>query len=275
MQVQAITPYIGAEITQVDIKDASQHEALVAALGKYGVIVLRDQQLTPMEQIQVAERFGSINVNRFFQAHPEHPQIAMVVKTAEQQGAVGESWHTDHSYDQEPAAYSMLYAKQVPDCGGDTLFVSTTTAYDQLSPSMQNYARILTAGHSSRQVFGFSQVDTEQYQDGRLSNAELAIQDALHPVVIKHPICGRPSLYVNPQFTTHVEGLTELESDAMLAMLFAHMQQPEFNCRVKWQPNTLTMWDNRATWHKAMNDYQGQARTMHRITINGDKLHAW
>lgn len=275
MHIQALTPYLGAEITHVDCKDPSVHDDLLEALSQYGVIVLRDQQLTPEQQIELAKRFGEINVNRFFKAHPDHPEIATVVKTAEQTTAIGEVWHTDHSYDQEPAAFSMLYARQVPECGGDTMYASTGAAYDDLSPVMQTFLRSLRVQHSSRHAFGVSQIEHESYQDGRLSNPELATQDASHPVVIKHPLSGRPCIYVNPDFTTHIEGLHDKESEALLAMLYKEVLREEHTCRVRWQKNSLTIWDNRATWHKAMNDYQGQAREMHRVTINGNALEAY
>ena len=275
MHIQALTPYLGAEITHVDCKDPSIHGDLLGALSRYGVIVLRDQQLTPEQQIDFARSFGEINVNRFFKAHPEHAEIATVIKTVDQTTAIGEAWHTDHSYDQIPAAFSMLYAKQVPACGGDTLFASTGVAYDHLSPTMQSFLLSLQAQHSSRHAFGVSQIEHESYQDGRLSNPQLATQDACHPVVIKHPLSGRPCIYVNPDFTTHIEGLYEKESEALLAMLYAQVLREEHTCRVRWQQNSLTIWDNRATWHKAMNDYQGQAREMHRITINGNAVAAY
>ena len=119
---------------------------------------------------------------------------------------------------------------------------------------------------------GVEVTDHEQYQTGRLQNAEKATQDARHPVVITHPLSGRKALYVNPDFTTHIEDLSETESKALLDFLYTHCQNADFQCRVRWHPGDITMWDNRATWHKAINDYAGHRRYMHRITVEGCAL---
>ena len=185
---------------------------------------------------------------------------------------MGEGGHTDHSYDTTPAMGSLLHALEVPPYGGDTLFVSMGAAYEALSPAMQGFLRGLTATHSSRHVFGASTATSEAATSGRLGNAEAATQDAVHPVVIRHPLSGRPGLYVNPVFTTRINELTADESHALLAMLYDHCRQPEFQCRVRWQAGDITIWDNRATWHKAINDYHGHRRYMHRITVEGVPL---
>lgn len=130
----------------------------------------------------------------------------------------------------------------------------------------------MRAWHSSRHVFGEVAMSSEQSQSGRLGNAQAATQDALHPVVIRHPLSGRMCLFVNPQFTTQIDGLEMAESDAILQMLFTHCQKPEYQCRVRWQAGDVTMWDNRATWHKAINDYHGHRRFMHRVTVEGVEL---
>ena len=125
---------------------------------------------------------------------------------------------------------------------------------------------------SSRHAFGAETKDTEAAQTGRLGNTEKATQDAVHPVVITHPLSKRRGLYVNPVFTTHIEGLGQEESDAILNMIYEHCKKPEFQCRIRWQKGDVTMWDNRATWHKAINDYDGYRRLMHRITVEGVHL---
>jgi len=201
-----------------------------------------------------------------------HPEIATVLKEKDQKEAVGEGWHTDHSYDQVPAMGSILHAIEMPPYGGDTLFVSMGAAYEALSEPMRRFLDGLTAIHSSRHVFGVSTSDSEAAKSGRLSNADAATQDAHHPVVIRHPLSGRRGIFVNPVFTTHIEGLKPDESAAILNMLYEHCKQPEFQCRVRWQEGDVTMWDNRATWHKAINDYQGFRRLMHRVTVDGVAL---
>lgn len=274
MQIIPLTGGLGAEILGADLKQASQFETIRQAFSDHSVITLRAQDITPDEFLQFARRWGTINVNRFFTPLASHPEIAMVLKEPDQTGAIGEEWHTDHAYDQEPAMGSILHAIQTPPFGGDTVFCSMAGAYDALSDRFKALLGGLKAWHSSRHVFGVAQAGTDAAASGRIGNAAQATQDALHPIVIRHPASGRPGLFVNPQFTTRIEGLSEAESEAILTLLYAHCQKPEFQCRVRWRDGDVTMWDNRATWHKAINDYHGYRRYMNRITIEGCPLEA-
>lgn len=272
MDIRPLTGGLGAEIFGADIRKGEDFDAIHAAFAEHSVIVLRGQTIGPEEHLAFARRFGPINVNRFFKPVAGHSEIATVLKKKDQKEAVGEGWHTDHSYDQIPAMGSILHALEMPPYGGDTLFVSMGAAYEALSPAMRSFLDGLWAVHSSRHVFGAGTLDSEAATSGRLGNAEAATQDARHPVVITHPLSGRRGLFVNPVFTTHIDGLTADESAAILDMLYQHCRQPEFQCRVRWQVGDVTMWDNRATWHKAINDYHGFRRLMHRITVEGVAL---
>ncbi len=274
MDIIPLTGALGAEILGADLRREDDYAAIHAAFVRYSVVVVRAQSLTPDDHLAFARRFGTINVNRFFQRHATHPEIALVTKQPEQRHAVGEGWHTDHSYDAEPAMGSLLYAVEVPETGGDTLFVSMAAAYDALSAPLRSFLGTLSAWHSSRHVFGFSQAETEGTRTGRYRNPDAAVQDALHPVVIAHPLSQRAGLYVNPVFTTRIDGLGEDESAALLELIYRHCQNPDFHCRVRWRAGDLTIWDNRATWHKAINDYHGQRRRMHRVTVDGCALEA-
>src|SRR5215475_5706846 len=198
---------VGAEILGIDLSkglDDSDVEELRAAFNEYGVIFFRDQNITPEQHIAFAERFGPINVNRFFKAASGYPQIAEVRKEPEQKTNIGGGWHTDHSYDQVPALGSILLAREVPPFGGDTLFASVSHAYEALSDGMKRTLEQLRAVHSSRHVFGSAARYVRESGD-RLGNAENATQDAIHPVVVRHPETGRKMLYVNPGFTLHFE----------------------------------------------------------------------
>ncbi len=274
LDFKPLSGFLGAEIYNVDIRDDGLHEAILDAFSNYSVLVFRDQQLTPDEHLAFARQFGQINTNRFFKPLESHPQIATVFKDIDHQHAIGEQWHTDHSYDQIPAMGSVLLAREVPANGGDTLFASMAAAYRGLSETMQSFLGELSAWHSSRHAFGYQTLDKEAAKTGRFGNAELATQDALHPVVIRHPLSGEPCLYVNPDFTTRIEGLSANESEAILAMIYQHCQRPEYQCRVQWHAGDVTMWDNRAIWHRAINDYPGLRRLMHRVTIEGCELAA-
>lgn len=274
MQIRPMTGAIGAEIVGADIRKDSDWPGIRQAFVDHGVITLRDQKIAPEDHLAFARRWGDINVNRFFTPLESHPKIAVVLKEPDQASAVGECWHTDHSYDAEPAMCSILHAIDLPPFGGDTCFSSMYAAYDALSVRFKGLLSGLNAWHSSRHAFGFTVTDHEQYQDGRLHNAAAATQDSLHPIVIRHPLSGRSALYVNPDFTTRIDGLNNAESDAILAFLYTHCQNPDFQCRVTWRKGDVTMWDNRATWHKAINDYQGHRRLMHRVTVEGCALSA-
>ena len=171
---------------------------------------------------------------------------------------------------------SILYAREVPSVGGDTLFSSMYAAYDALSDGLKHMLCGMRAEHSSRHAFGeaaYVEVDGEDLGD-RLGNTAAATQDALHPVIIRHPLSGRAALYVNGDFTVKFEGWTRAESQPLLDYLYAHARQNEFTCRFNWRKGSIAIWDNRATHHCALNDYFGERRLMHRITIEGEDLHA-
>lgn len=278
--VTPISPALGAEIGGVDIAAGvtdKQLKEIKQAFSDYAVIFFRDQDITPDQHIEFAERWGKINVNRFFQAVETHPQIAEVRKEPHQKANIGADWHTDHSYDQIPAMGSILYAREVPSVGGDTLFSSIYAAYESLSDGLKHTLSNLNAVHSSRHVFGSVAYDARDVDDlgGRLGNTAKATQDAIHPVVIRHPLSGRPALYVNGDFTVKFEGWSKEESQPLLDYLYQQARQNEFTCRFQWRKGSMAIWDNRATHHCALNDYHGELRLMHRITIEGEALQAF
>ena len=272
-------PQAGAEVTGTNLAELTDDDfaTLRAAFVDHGLLFIRDQHLTETDHIAFAERWGDININRFFTAHDDHPQIAMVVKEPEQTGNIGELWHTDHSYDVEPALGSILVARELPNSGGDTHFASMYAAFDALDDEMTEFVRSHSAVHSARHAFGaaaFHRDGDEDQFEGRYSNSDVAdaMPDVVHPMVIEHPLSGRPALYVNPTFTIGIDGMDADEAQPILQQLYRHAMQPQFVQVLQWQPGTVAFWDNRAVWHSAQNDYQGQRRIMHRITIEGCAL---
>ena len=222
IRVMPASAHVGAEIGGVDLAKPLKDEALGEirqAFGEYGVVFFRDQKLSPEQHIAIAERFGPIDINRFFAHVPGYPTIAEVRKEPEQTRNIGGGWHTDHSYDEAPALGSMLYAREVPQAGGDTLFASMYAAYDALSDGLKAMLEGLRACHSSRHVFGAEAAARRGDLNGRIGNPELATQDAVHRVVIRHPETGRKALYVNPGFTLRFEGWTDEESRPLLDYL--------------------------------------------------------
>jgi taurine dioxygenase len=275
MEIQAFASALGALVHSVDLArplPAAGVDAIRKAVADYGVVFFRDQRLTPEQHLGFARCFGAINVNRFFKTVDGYPEIAEVRKEPDQQRNIGGNWHTDHSYDLAPAMGSILYAREVPGSGGDTLFASMYRAYDALSDGLKRTLEGLRALHSSRHVFGTSTYGLRGDLQGRVLNPEMAIQDAVHPVVVRHPGSGRKALYVNPGFTVRIDGWTDEESRPLLQYLYEHAVRPEFSCRFQWGPGSIAFWDNRCTWHYALNDYPGERRLMHRITIEGVPL---
>ncbi len=271
IDVRPLCASVGAEIAGIDLSEPlapAARDTVQQTLAEHGVVFFRDQSLTENQHIALARQFGEININRFFSHADGYPEIALVVKEPHQTRNIGGGWHTDHSYDHIPALGSMLYAREIPPRGGDTLFASMYAAYDALSDGLKRTLEGMRGVHSSRHVFGVKRGDL----DGRIGNYEAATQDAVHPVVITHPESGKKALYVNPGFTIGFEGWTADESRPLLDYLYRHAQRPEFTYRFQWLEGSLAFWDNRSTWHYALNDYQGDRRLLHRITLEGCAL---
>ena len=271
---------VGAEVEDVDLRQLSDEDerALKTGFAEHGLLFFRDQALSEQDHIKVSRIWGTININRFFKRHSDFDEIALVEKEPEQTVAIGEGWHTDHSYDREPALGSILVAKALPKTGGDTGFASMYAAYDRLSEGLKKTLLGLEAVHSAKHVFGSgAQFVKNTKHSNRIGQAGLAdaLEDSVHPVVIRHPLSGRPALYVNPGFTLRIKGWTEAESQSLLEFLYEHVVQPANVETFQWRPGSIAFWDNRATWHSAQNDYQGQRRIMHRTTINGVGLRAF
>ena len=269
-----VLPTCGVEARGLRLGQLTPEQArqVQAQFDAHGVVFFRDVgEFATDDHVAFASHFGQINVNRFFEPVEANSAIAKVEKLANQVTAVGELFHTDHSYDLEPALGSVLVAKQLPQTGGDTVFVDMRKAYDSLPESLKAQIVGLRAVHSSRQVFGKPRED-QGTGKSIYHNAHVATQDTVHPVVIVHPRSGRKTLYVNPSFTIQFEGKTPEESQPLLQALYHHAVQSCNMTRFHWEQGSVAMWDNRAVWHCAMNDYQGEYRLMHRVTIDGCKL---
>ena len=265
----------GAVVSGLQLASITDDELakLRTLFAENGLLFFRDQVLPPEEHLRFARRFGDIVVNKFFKTTAEYPEIAEVRKEKNQQTNIGGGWHTDHSYDDEPALGSILVARTLPTSGGNTRFADLAAAYDALPEDLKKRIEGLYAVHSNKHLYG---------ENGLYRITDLAEQlggmdrvgDATHPVVIRHPQSGRKVLYVNPGHTIQFQGWDFADSRELLDELYAHVSQPQFTCSFNWQPGSVTFWDNRRTWHMADNDYQGQQRLMHRITLAGTALTA-
>ena len=274
LQIRPLSEHVGVEASGVDLNalDETGMASLRDAVANHGILFVRDQSLTPEQHIAFARRWGDIDVNKYFPANGGHPEIAEVRKAENQQTNIGGGWHTDHSYDQVPAMGSILLARETPPSGGDTLFAGMGAAFDSLSEGLKATLRTLRAVHSADHIYSTDGLYSKTDQGADLKGHDERTH-AVHPVVIRHPRTGREILYVNPAFTLHIEGWTREESMSLLTYLYQVAMQNRFHCRVQWSPGSLAIWDNRSTWHYAMNDYHGHRRLMHRITISGEPLH--
>ncbi len=274
MQISKASDAVGAIVEDVDLKTISddQFAEIRSAFFDSGALFIKNQNLAPEDHIAFAERWSDIDINRFFTPVEGYPQIAQVLKEPDQEVNIGGVWHTDHSYDQVPAMSSILYALEIPPTGGDTLFAGMAAAYDGLSDEMKARIDGLKARHGNAHVFGQQSGYSEQ-TGGRVGNQQSAGQEAIHPVVLAHPETGAKGLYVNPGFTLNIVDMAEEESTTLLKQLYEHIMQPQFHFRFQWREGDIAMWDNRSTWHYALNDYQGHRRYMHRITVQGVALH--
>ncbi len=267
LQVKKLTPHIGAEISGVDLSRPlgnQQFQEVHDALMENQVIFFRDQHLTHDQHKAFGRLFGELAVHPASPNAPEgHPEILTIHADEKSKHVAGEEWHSDVSCDPEPPMGSILYLTEVPPEGGDTLFASMYAAYEKLSPPVRTLVEGLTAIHDGEPVY--------RGRFGWTDARGQAFPKAEHPVVRTHPVTGRKALFVNPNFTTAIKGVSRLESDALLQMLYRHCETPEFQCRFRWQPNSVAFWDNRCALHHAMWDYYPQRRHGFRVTIKGDR----
>jgi taurine dioxygenase len=280
LAIRPITPAIGAEIAGVDAAalDAASFEALHSTLLDRLVIVLRDQQLTPEQQLAFARRFGELEPPHPVFAHlPEHPEVSILENRGDQ-GVYNDEWHTDVTFRPCPALGSILHARIIPESGGDTLWSSMYAAYESLAEPVRRMIDGLSAVHDicgggpHGRVPSYREIVLAR-PDGRrrLQEMEREFPPVLHPVVRTHPGTGRRALFVNRSFTTRIEGLSKLESAWLLGLLLEHAEQAAFQMRHRWRANDLVMWDNRCTQHLAVADYAPAHRLMHRVTVLGDR----
>ena len=274
LEIRPMSNHVGSELLGVDINTLTDHDIglVKSTLADRGLVVFRDQRLNEAQHIAFARRVGPIVVNNYFPENDAYPEIAEVRKAETQMANIGGGWHTDHSYDQVPAMGSILVARELPPQGGDTLFASMAAAYESLSDGLKATLEGMRAVHTADHIYG---------PQGFLSNSDQGVDLkgrnlktlAVHPAIIRHPDTGQKLLYVNSAFTTHFEGWSRDESLVLLNYLFSVGMQSDFQCRLQWAPGTVAIWDNRSTWHYALNDYHGHRRLMHRITIDGVPIH--
>jgi taurine dioxygenase len=275
ISIDPLTGSLGAEIGNINLAESLDEDVIAEvrqALLDYQVIFFRNQVLSPDQHKSFGATFGELHIHPFIPCLEGHPEIIHLESADDgpaEMAYQSNTWHTDLTYTESPPMGSLLYAKEVPATGGDTLFLNLYAAYEGLSPPMRGMLDGLTAVHDivCSMPADFMQQSWAPNQLGRLQKITPPVE---HPVVCTHPETGRRCLYVNRNFTSHISGLTRVESDALLGFLYEHIEQIEFQCRFRWQPGSLAFWDNRCTQHYAAVDYRSR-RIMHRVTVCGEK----
>jgi len=263
--VSTLTPHLGAQVEGLDLSqplDAPRLHDIHQAFADWGVLVFRNQHLDREAHKAFGRYFGDLHVHPMNYSRKSDPEILIVKTTKDSPYTAGDAWHTDVTCDAIPPLASALYITETPEVGGgDTLFADMYLAYDLLSPTMQQFLEGLTAVHDGGVPYVGAYGSTPP--EGGYPRSE-------HPVIAVHPITGKKVLYVNSGFTSHIKGLRRWESKALLDALFAHIAAtPRLYCRVQWEPNTLTLWDNRCTQHHAVWDYQPHSRYGERVSVLG------
>ncbi len=275
MQLTPMAPKCGVEVSGVSLascNDAEMQEIRMT-IYEHGVAVFRDQEFSPEDHIAFGKRWGGMDINNYFPQQGDYDEISVVKKEPTQNTNIGGAWHTDHSYDQIPAMGSVLVARELPPTGGDTMWAHMGAAYDALSDEMKARLEGMEAFHTADHVYKEGGLYAQTDMGEHLRGQDLKT-GAVHPVVIRHPQTGRKLLYVNTAFTINFVGQTREESLPLLNELCDAALTEDNQCRLQWKPGTVAIWDNRTSWHNAMNDYAGHRREMHRITLSGEALAA-
>ena len=265
LTIESLTPFIGAEITGVDLKmvDNKQVADIRAALLKHQVVFFRDQTLNQEEHIHFARHFGELEIHPATPEGQNNPEVLHIAHGPESKGREN-MWHSDVTWREKPSLGSILKAVEVPAVGGDTLFANMAEAYERLPENIKDKIAGKIAVHDIARVFA-----------GRLNKTAEQLRETYpvieHPVVRTHPETGANVLYVNNAFTSHIKGMDEDESMELLQALYRTASNPELQCRFRWKAGSLAFWDNRACQHFASSDYFPKVRKMERVTIAGDR----
>ena len=262
IEVRPLSGAGGAEVFGVDLSqelDNQTAESVHNAFLEHVALFFPGQKLTPPQMERFVSRFGDPLVHPYLKAVEGTAYVHELRKTPDQTVNFGNGWHADFTFLERPSSANALYARVIPDFGGDTVFINTGMAYDALSDGMKRMLGGMNAVHRVHARY-FTDVDTMSNQKDRVREEEF-----VHPVVRTHPETGRKILYINPSFVPRFEDMNEEESRPILDYLIGVMTRPEFQIRYRWSVDTFGIWDNRCSLHSALNDYHGKLRVMHRM----------
>lgn len=259
----------GADLSQ-ELDDGTITE-IRRALVEHLVIFFRGQEMTPEQHLAFARRFGTLNQHDQVKGMEEYPDIIEVRQEPTDTRNFGGAWHGDVTYLPEPPLGSILYAKQVPEVGGDTLWSNLYVAYEDLSAGMRAMLDPLIVMHTPAKIYGTQAMDWSKDSSIKSSPTAAAHYQTEHPLVRTHPESGRKLFYVSGAYTPRFKDMTEEESTPLIDFLMYQATREPFTCRWRWQVGDVAFWDNRCTLHYALNDYAGERRVMHRVAISGER----
>ncbi|MFQ5633709.1 MAG: TauD/TfdA dioxygenase family protein [Gammaproteobacteria bacterium] len=276
IDVRPLTGALGCEIYGVDVAklDEAAFDRIHAAFLEYSVVMFRDQELSQEDFAAFGKRFGKLEDEPFLPNRTETPGVYYfkgAPRDAKNLSAQNLGWHADHTYQKNPSFGAMLYAVDVPDAGGDTLFASNYLSYEDLSPAMQEFLEDKIAVHDVLQYglnSGHFSIATPESLE-TLKKVRESRPPVEHPLVCKHPETGRKMLYINQAWTVSINGLRKEESEPILNMLKQHSLKDIFRCRVRYRNKSLLLWDNRAVQHSPNSDYT-RHRHMWRLALHTD-----
>ncbi len=278
ISVEPMAPACGAIVAGIDLSQAlkeAQFEEIHAAMLEHIVLVFRSQELSEDQHVAFARRFGEPQptIVSAFEKNEAHPEIDILEYDADNPPvATQDLWHTDFAGTEKPTLGTVLYARDIPPGGGDTIWVNANAAHEALSERMKAHLDGLWAYHDNYRPYD-AHVRPDLWAGDIFEHNKqqrAGYTPALHPVVRTHPETGKKGLFVNESMTSFIKDMDRRESDYLLRFLFDHLRTPEYQYRHKWRTNDLAVWDNRLSLHYALFDYH-QHRLMHRIVIKGEK----
>jgi len=280
LSVTRLSPTIGAEVAGVQLADVSAPsmvEEIRALLLKHRVLVFRNQPMTSEQHVRFARLFGDLEIHPVYEHHEQHPELVMLHADHDRPGREN-IFHSDTTFREQPSMASILRCVYCPEVGGDTIWCDMVLAYERLPQEVKDRIATMSAVHDVLPSFSGRMTPERRAQVRR------ELPPVEHPVVRTHPETGEKILYVNQTFTTHLSTYNDpfdnyigrerkLNSDSLLPYLARQAEIPEYQVRVRWQPDTIVFWDNRSTQHYAVQDYFPAKRHMQRATIIGDRPH--
>jgi taurine dioxygenase len=272
--VERLAGSCGAVVRGIDVtspQSPDEIETILRLLDEHLVVAFPDQHMDLDRLEAFTDELGGRDVTPYVTPVDGRPYVIRVVKEPADELNFANAWHTDLSYLSAPPSYTVLHARDVPAAGGDTMWANQYLAYETLPAHLREQITGLRATHSAGMAYG-----TGGYLEAVADKSSMAIEPSpeahavrTHPLVIRHPRTGRAALYANSVYTTGIEGMDADEARSLLGRLTAHATHPNLTCRLRWQPGMLTIWDNAATQHFAINDYAGERRELYRTSVAG------